>query len=145
MRRYIDVSFASKCECLKFSFPVDLEDSRQFIEGRRIQQGEKVPKHAPIGYCDSKLMNAIFARELSSKHKDLTVICVGPGWCKTELARNVPFPWYKKILLAPIAFLFMRSSKEGSQNLIHAVLEDKSCFRVSFFKHNQHNYGELPL
>lgn len=38
------------------------------MEGRKIQDGDHVPKHAPIGYCDSKLMNAVFARELASKH-----------------------------------------------------------------------------
>ena len=60
------------------------------------------------------------------------MVCVGPGWCKTELARNVPFPWYKKMLLAPIAFLFMRSSKEGAQNIIQAVLEEDQYFKVSY-------------
>jgi len=112
---------------------VDMDDSRQFIDGRKVQDGERVPKHAPIGYCDSKLMNAIFARELALRHKDITVISVGPGWCKTELARNVYIAWYKKLLLAPIALLFMRSSKEGSQNIIQAVLEDSSYFQSGHF------------
>ena len=59
------------------------------------------------------------------------MICIGPGWCKTELGRNVYIAWYKKILLAPIALCFMRSSKEGAQNIIQAVLEDQSYFKVS--------------
>ena len=46
-----------------------MDDSRQFLHGRQIQDGERVPKHAPIGYCDSKLMNAVFARELAIRHK----------------------------------------------------------------------------
>ena len=46
-----------------------MDDSQQFIDGRKIHDGERVPKHAPIGYCDSKLMNAIFARELADRHK----------------------------------------------------------------------------
>ena len=50
-------------------FSVDMDDSQQFIDGRKIHDGERVPKHAPIGYCDSKLMNAIFARELADRHK----------------------------------------------------------------------------
>jgi len=115
---------------LMMSGKVDVEDSRQFIDGRKVQEGERVPKHAPLGYCDSKLMNAIFARDLAQRHLEIPVVCVGPGWCKTELARNVPFPWYKKVLLAPIAFLFMRSSKEGAQNIMHAVLEDADNLRV---------------
>ena len=52
-----------------FFFSVDMDDSQQFIDGRKIHDGERVPKHAPIGYCDSKLMNAIFARELADRHK----------------------------------------------------------------------------
>jgi len=118
---------------LMMSGKVDVDDSRQFIEGRKIQEGERVPKHAPIGYCDSKLMNAIFARELASRHQNITVVCVGPGWCKTELARYVYIPWYKKLLLAPIALCFMRTSREGAQNLIQAVLEDQTYFKSGYF------------
>lgn len=53
---------------LMLSGKIDLEDSRQFLDGRKIHDGDHVPKHAPIGYCDSKLMNAVFARELASRH-----------------------------------------------------------------------------
>ena len=53
---------------LMMSGKIDMDDSRQFIDGRKPKEGEKVPKHAPIGYCDSKLMNAVFARELAQKH-----------------------------------------------------------------------------
>ena len=35
------------------------------------------------------------------------------------------------MLLAPIALCFMRSSKEGAQNIIQAVLEDQEYFKVS--------------
>jgi hypothetical protein len=101
-----------------------MDDSRQFLEGRRPQDGEKAPKYAPIGYCDSKMMNEVYARELAKRHPEVSVISIGPGWCKTDLARNVDIPWYKKILLAPIALIFMRSADEGAQNIIHAVLED---------------------
>ena len=138
-----------------------MDDSRQFIEGRKPKENEKVPKHAPIGYCDSKLMNAVFARELATRYKvimstvleiqsslsafldllyffsspqNIPVICICPGWCKTELARNVGLTFIKKLLMAPIAFLFMRSGNEGAQNIIHAVLEDADYFKVQFQK-----------
>ncbi len=95
-----------------------------------------MPKYAPVGYCDSKFMNAMFSRELANRFPDVKVICVGPGWCKTELARNVEIPWYKKVLFAPIAFMFMRSSSQGAQNIIHAVVEDndKLEVRITFCK-----------
>ena len=32
--------------------------------------------------------------------------------------------------MAPFAFLFMRTSQEGAQNIIHAVLEEESFFKV---------------
>ena len=54
---------------LMMSGKIDMDDSRQFIDGRKPKEGEKVPKHAPIGYCDSKLMNAVFARELAERHQ----------------------------------------------------------------------------
>ena len=74
----------------------------------------------------------------------MSVICIGPGWCKTELARNVGLSLTKKILMAPFAFLFMRTSQEGAQNIIHAVLEEPSFFKVSildilFFVKSQHS------
>ena len=34
---------------LMMSGKVDLDDSRQFMEGRRIREGDSVPKHAPVG------------------------------------------------------------------------------------------------
>ena len=54
---------------LMMSGKIDMDDSRQFIDGRKPKEGEKGPKHAPIGYCDSKLMNAVFARELAERHQ----------------------------------------------------------------------------
>jgi len=118
---------------LMMSGKIDMDDSRQFIDGRKPKEGEKVPKHTPIGYCDSKLMNSVFARELAERHQNLSVVCIGPGWCKTQLARNVGLSLTKKILMAPFAFLFMRTSQEGAQNIIHAVLEEESFFKSGYF------------
>ena len=75
----------TKKETKLFFISVDIDDSRQFIDGRRIQEGERVPKHAPIGYCDSKLMNAIFARELASRHKVWYDNTQGRGGGRPEL------------------------------------------------------------
>lgn len=79
----------------------------------------------PTGYADSKLMNGLMAKELSAKFGDVDIVAVCPGWCKSNLSRNVPMAWWKKCLFAPIAFMFMRSSERGAQNILDGVLADE--------------------
>jgi len=103
---------------------LDLEAIDHFREGRQPIPGGKAV--APTGYCDSKLMNGLFASELGRREPWLRAVAVCPGWCYSQLARHVSFPLYKKILFAPIAFMFMRSGWRGAQNILQAVLEEKS-------------------
>jgi len=103
---------------------LDLEGVDHFREGRQLLAGEKKSR-APTGYCDSKMMNALFAVELGKRHRGLVSVGVCPGWCTTQLARHVRMPVFVKLLFAPIAFMFMRSAWRGAQNIIQAVLEDK--------------------
>ena len=46
------------------------------------------PSSTPVGYSDSKLMNALFAMTLADRMReegvDVAVKCVSPGWCKTR-------------------------------------------------------------
>jgi len=104
---------------------LDLEKFDHFREGRPAVPGSK--SFAPTGYCDSKLMNVLFCKELSSRlaGRGLTTVSVCPGWCKTELARHTGIKLYQKILFLPIAFLFMRTAAQGAQNIIQAVVEDR--------------------
>ena len=76
--------------------------------------------HVPVGYSDSKLMNALFARELAAR-KSLTSVCVSPGWCRTNLARNLNITWTRKLLLAPVALLFTQSAAQGAKDIIWAL------------------------
>jgi len=107
---------------------VDLDKYDHFHQGRRLQAGQQEQGFAPTGYCDSKLMNVLFTRTLASRVGEAGPICVSvcPGWCRTELARHVHFPFYKKVMFLPIAVMFMRSAARGAHNILHAALEDTS-------------------
>lgn len=80
-------------------------------------------RHNP-GYCNSKLMNAYFARTLAMKLRDegVDVYACCPGFCYTNLFRYF-IKWYHYILMAPIAFFFMRSAKQGSETVVYCASE----------------------
>ena len=101
---------------------VDLEDNAVFFEGRPAEAGSR--KFAPTGYCDSKLMNVMFTKELVKRFPGVNGYAICPGWCKSDLARNVYIPWYKKCLMLPFVFMFMRTAFQGAQNILYASLED---------------------
>jgi len=110
---------------LQSSGKLDFTTYDHFKEGRQPDPNSK--SFAPTGYCDSKMMNALFTKELSVRlaGKGVTSVCLCPGWCYTQLARHVNIPFYKKILFMPIAFMFMRSAARGAQNIIQAVVEEE--------------------
>ncbi|XP_064076985.1 retinol dehydrogenase 14-like [Vanessa tameamea] len=74
------------------------------------------------GYCNSKLMNVYFARSLAAKLMsegvDVNACC--PGFCYTNLFRNF-VRWYHYILMAPVAFFFMRSAKQGAETVVYCA------------------------
>ena len=96
---------------------------------RRQKKQKKHASFAPTGYCDSKLMNALTARQLAAAlgktapHVSTYAVC--PGFCRTSLGRHVSFPFYKKIMFAPIMLMIQRTCVQGSQNIVHATLEEK--------------------
>lgn len=75
-------------------------------------------------YANSKLANIYFAQELAkrTRSKGIKVYAICPGWVYTNLFR-FSFRWYHFILLAPIAFWFMRSAKQGAQTAIYCATE----------------------
>ena len=73
----------------------------------------------------SIVLNVFFARGLSERlhDKPLIVNTVNPGFCHSELARNVTglqawYMWLRKIILA-------RSTEQGSRQLIWACIGGK--------------------
>ncbi|RZC36022.1 retinol dehydrogenase 11 [Asbolus verrucosus] len=75
-------------------------------------------------YANSKLANVYFCRELSKRveNNGLNVYAVCPGWVYTSLFRH-SVRWYHYILVAPIAFFFMRSPKQGAQTPIYCATD----------------------
>jgi len=75
-------------------------------------------------YANSKLANIYFAQEFArrTKEKGIKVYAICPGWVYTGLFRH-SFKWYYFIFLSPIAFWFMRNSKQGAQTAIYCATE----------------------
>jgi len=114
---------------------LDFDKYDHFYEGRPSddpslsEEEEKKKKRtsfAPTGYCDSKMMNGLFARNLSERMSGTGIMAVAvcPGFCFTSLARHTDYPTWKKVLLAPLFFMIMRSAARGAENIIQAVLEE---------------------
>jgi len=114
---------------------LDFDKYDHFYEGRPSDvasgDGEEEKKRkktsfAPTGYCDSKMMNGLFARNISERMSGTGVMAVAvcPGFCFTSLSRHTDFPTWKKILVAPLFFMIMRSAARGAENIIQAVLEE---------------------
>ncbi|XP_058831899.1 retinol dehydrogenase 13 isoform X3 [Topomyia yanbarensis] len=73
-------------------------------------------------YNNSKLMNFYFAREMYKKGYDVHVLC--PGLCHTDFFRDYNPKWYHYVLFAPIVWMFLRSAKQGAQNIIHCATDN---------------------
>ncbi|XP_019647927.1 PREDICTED: retinol dehydrogenase 13-like [Branchiostoma belcheri] len=87
--------------------------------------------YSPIGsYCQSKLANVLFMRELARRLKGtgVTVNALHPGWTRTELARHLAttFGW-ASLPMVPVAaifcYMFWKNAKQGAQTTIHLVVD----------------------
>lgn len=80
-------------------------------------------KHWNEQYPVSKLLGVFCVRALAARYPSsnfpVTVNCVNPGLCHSELGRDIPtFPfWLIKLVLA-------RSTEVGSRTLVHAASQD---------------------
>ena len=100
-------------------------DNIDIFNGRKPDPKDRSRRSfAPTGYCDSKLMNGLFVKELANRDKKITTVAVCPGWCKTDLARHVDIPFYKKLLMLPFMFMFMRSCNQGANNIIFVAIQN---------------------
>jgi NAD(P)-dependent dehydrogenase (short-subunit alcohol dehydrogenase family) len=101
---------------------------RDFIYNAR-KTVEESKSFAPPAYCDSKLINLLTCRELAVRLKgtNVTTYAVSPGFCRSQLGRNVKFPFFKKMLAVPMMRLVQRTPEQGALNIVHAVMGDKDA------------------
>ncbi|KAF7652762.1 hypothetical protein LDENG_00092310, partial [Lucifuga dentata] len=80
--------------------------------------------HSFQAYCNSKLCNVLFTRELANRLEGISVTCYSlhPGVIRTELCRNASL--WQRLLLTPFAKLFFLDPAEGSQTTLHCALQE---------------------
>lgn len=78
-------------------------------------------------YKNSKLANVLFARELSKRLSGtgVSIYAVSPGMVWTNLGRHINISWWKMILLAPIAWFYIRTPYQGCQTIIHCAVSEE--------------------
>ncbi|XP_029302883.1 dehydrogenase/reductase SDR family member 13-like isoform X2 [Cottoperca gobio] len=80
--------------------------------------------HNLQAYCNSKLCNVLFTRELANRLEGTSVTCYSlhPGVITTELCRSLSL--WQQLLLMPFAKLFSLDPEGGSQTTLHCALQD---------------------
>ncbi|KAM3875394.1 dehydrogenase/reductase SDR family member 13a.3 [Diretmus argenteus] len=75
-------------------------------------------------YCNSKLCNVLFTRELANQLEGTSVTCYSlhPGVIYTELCRHMSL--WQRLLLMPVAKLFFLDPEAGSQTTLHCALQE---------------------
>ncbi|XP_039638205.1 dehydrogenase/reductase SDR family member 13-like isoform X3 [Perca fluviatilis] len=75
-------------------------------------------------YCNSKLCNVLFTRELANRLEGSSVTCYSlhPGVVSTELGRSMSL--WQQLLLKPLAKLFFLDPEGGSQTILHCALQE---------------------
>ncbi|XP_043066675.1 retinol dehydrogenase 12 isoform X1 [Drosophila bipectinata] len=84
-----------------------------------------------IAYCQSKLANILFARELAKQLEGsgVTVNSLNPGIADTEIARNMIFfqtkfaQYVVETLLRPLLWSMMKTPKNGAQTTLYVALD----------------------
>jgi NAD(P)-dependent dehydrogenase (short-subunit alcohol dehydrogenase family) len=94
---------------------IDFEQLGKYVESRF---GDPINKL----YNNSKLMNFYHARELYKRGFDVHILC--PGLCHTDFFRDYNMTWYKYVFFSPVFWLYLKSSHQGAQNLVHAATDD---------------------
>ncbi|KAL8198964.1 UNVERIFIED_CONTAM: Dehydrogenase reductase SDR member 13 [Gekko kuhli] len=77
-----------------------------------------------LAYCNSKLANILYARELSNRMEGTSVTCyvLHPGTVNTELFRHTSI-WLKPIFI-PFSWLFLRDPVNGAQTTIYCATQE---------------------
>ncbi|KAJ8675633.1 hypothetical protein QAD02_011419 [Eretmocerus hayati] len=89
------------------------------------EKGLQVKGRMNPGYCNSKLANAYFGHELAKKTENtgVCVYLVCPGFAYTGLFRHVKRSWFHYIMFFPVALLYLRTSNQGAQTVLHCSTE----------------------
>lgn len=74
-------------------------------------------------YCQTKLANVLFARELASRLQGtgVNVYSLHPGVIRTQIIRYLPM-WRK--IIAMIVLMFLKSPREGAQTTIYCSVDE---------------------
>lgn len=77
-------------------------------------------------YNNSKLANVLFTRHLAKKlhgtNVDVAALCPGLVW--TNAGRHMDTPWWKLVLMSPLAAIFVKTPNQGCQTVVQcAVVE----------------------
>lgn len=78
-------------------------------------------------YCETKLANFLYAKELAKRLKGtgVTVVSVHPGWARSNLAGSGPISWIMNYGLRPFAKpLTLLSNDDSAQSSLHCLLDD---------------------
>ncbi|XP_040901851.1 dehydrogenase/reductase SDR family member 13-like [Toxotes jaculatrix] len=75
-------------------------------------------------YCNSKLCNVLFTRELANRLEGTSVTCYSlhPGVIYTELCRSMNL--WQQLLMMPFAKLFFMDPEMGSQTTLYCSLQE---------------------
>jgi NAD(P)-dependent dehydrogenase (short-subunit alcohol dehydrogenase family) len=87
---------------------------------------DKYINHPFLTYCDTKLANVMFMKELSERLKDndVYVNALHPGTIYTNGVKYNTI-WYIKIFLTFICFLYNKTLEEGAQTLIYLSVSEE--------------------
>ncbi|XP_018586319.1 dehydrogenase/reductase SDR family member 13-like [Scleropages formosus] len=75
-------------------------------------------------YCNSKLCNVLFTRELAKRLQGTNISCysVHPGIVRTELSRHISL--WQKVFIEPVAQLLFLDPEAGAQTTLHCALQE---------------------
>ncbi|XP_071994384.1 dehydrogenase/reductase SDR family member 13 [Engystomops pustulosus] len=102
--------------------------SRAYRKGRidfkNLNPSGETWKESFQAYCDSKLANILYARELANQlhGTDVTCYSVHPGVVLTSLGRNLPY--WLQVLLFPLAWLLLKTPVDGAQTSIYCAVQE---------------------
>lgn len=89
-------------------------------------------------YCNSKLANVLFGRELAKRTKgtSVNVLILSPGFVWTRLGRHVHLRFWQKLALFLFGIAFVRSPLEGCQTILHCAISEETEGKNGTFYRN---------